>query len=62
MGVLDCGVVYHLLAKGSCEQRKKEAVLVTAGISEKSKTEYICVPDTVDPRGPKGKSPGGISN
>jgi hypothetical protein len=41
-----------LVAQGACEKRKTEIEL---SLSDKSKTELLCVPDTVDPRGPKGK-------
>jgi hypothetical protein len=40
------------LARGSCENRKKQMMLA---LPEKSRRGYLCLPDTVDPRGPKGK-------
>ena len=41
-----------MLAQRKCEDRKKQEALA---LREKSRTELSCLPDTVDPRGPKGK-------
>jgi hypothetical protein len=41
-----------MLAKGKCEDRNKQLMLA---LPEKSRREYVCLPDTVDPPGPKGK-------
>jgi hypothetical protein len=41
-----------MVAKGGCDKRKKELELA---LPEKSRTEFLCLPDTIDPRGPKGK-------
>jgi len=40
-----------MLTQGKCEERK---TLLARGVPEKAKTVYLCLPDTVDPRGPKG--------
>lgn len=40
------------MAQRKCEERRKQMVLTSP---EKSATEYSCLPDTVDPRAPKGK-------
>src|SRR3989442_1664238 len=39
-----------MLAKGKCGDRRKLSAVV---VSEKSTTELVRLPDTLDPRGPK---------
>ena len=46
------GTMDSMMAKNGCNKRKQEAALA---LKEKSRTELVCLPDTVDPRGPKGK-------
>jgi len=41
-----------MLAQRKCEERKKQLVIA---LPEKAGTEYVCLPDTIDPRGPKTK-------
>lgn len=43
------GSMTSMLARGHCERQKKELILA---LPEKSRTEYLCLPDTIDPRRP----------
>lgn len=44
------GMMHEALTQKKCEDRKAQLVMTVRG---KEKTEYLCLPDTVDPRGPK---------
>ena len=42
-------------AKSRCEEAKNERLRALSGTVERKDVSFVCLPDTVDPRGPKGK-------
>jgi len=46
------GNIGPMMAQSKCEDRKKQEALA---LPAKSRTELSCLPDTIDPRGPKGR-------
>jgi len=41
-------------AKSRCEEAKNERLRALSGTVERKDVSFVCLPDTVDPRGPKG--------
>ena len=42
-------------AKSRCEEAKNERLRALSSTVERKDVTFVCLPDTVDPRGPKGK-------
>jgi hypothetical protein len=42
-------------AKSRCEEAKNERLRALSGTVERKDVSFVCLPDTIDPRGPKGK-------
>ena len=42
-------------AKSRCEEAKNERLRALSTTVERKDVTFVCLPDTVDPRGPKGK-------
>ena len=41
--------------KSRCEEAKNERLRAVGSTVERTAVTFVCLPDTVDPRGPKGK-------
>ena len=41
--------------KSRCEEAKNERLRALGGAIEPKAVAFVCLPDTVDPRGPKGR-------
>jgi type IV secretory pathway protease TraF len=41
--------------KSRCEEAKSERLRAVGTAVERTAVTFVCLPDTVDPRGPKGK-------
>jgi len=41
--------------KSRCEEAKNERLRALSSTVERKDVTFVCLPDTVDPRGPKGK-------
>ena len=52
---LDTGRESAFATKKSCEKRLRERVQAFAQATTGEKPFLVCLPETVDPRGPKGK-------